>query len=158
MRPSTCHPCSSSSPAASGLSVRTALAIGALILLTSGLSAPAAFAEDKRASAATTLPAVPLSARQLADIAAKGVPSATQPAPVLPAATTLNLHTDGPRTGLERIAEKVATLQPRRLPAISEAMGPIPRESWIREALGKRGDVAVVGGRLVPVVTGGVAR
>jgi hypothetical protein len=158
MRPSTCQLRGPSSNAGPKLPVRIAIAIGALALLATGVTTPAARAEGKPAPVTTVSPAVPLGARQLADIAAKGVPSATATVLVMPKATTRNLRTVGPPTGLARIAPKDAPARPRRLPGVSEALGPIPRESWIREALGKRPDVAVIGGRAVRIDVDGAPR
>lgn len=108
---------------------------------------PAATAADKSVPVATSGPAVPLGARQLADIAAKGVPATLPPGQSMPPVRTTLPTTvaHGPaRTG---------ALTLRRLPCISEALGPIPREEWIRRALAKPADIAVVDGR--PVVVPG---
>jgi hypothetical protein len=134
------------------------LALVSVLVMAGAVLAPAARAEDKPAPVVTVLPAVPLGAKQMADIAAKGLSFPLAPVLAPPATPSPNMHTQGPATGLERIAPPVAPLRPRRLPGISEALGPIPRESWIREALRKRPDVAVIGGRIVPVVTTGVPR
>jgi hypothetical protein len=158
MRPSSRHPCSPSSPAALGPRLPARLVGGVLVLLAGGLIASAARAEDKLASFATVAPAVPLGAKQLADIAAKGVPNVPQATIVMPTPTNHDLRAAEPPTGAERVATAVSSLKPRRLPTIAEAMGPIPRESWIRMALGKSGDVAVIGGRIVGIETDGAPR
>jgi hypothetical protein len=153
MQPSSPHPCRPSSPAALGPCLRTPLVAGLLMLLASGSIASATRAEDKPLPSATVLPAVPLGAQQLADIAAKGIPNAPAPVLAMPPSPARNLRTVGPPTGLERIVPQATLAMPRRLPKVFEALGPIPRESWIRMALGKRDDVAVIGGHTVRIET-----
>jgi hypothetical protein len=158
MQPTTCLPCSSLSPRTPGIPLWSALALAAFLVLACGGVTPTARAEDKPAPVTTVLPAVPLGAQQLADLAAKGVPVAAPPVLVVPPASVRVLRTVGPPTGLARVTTKDAAAKPRRLPGVSEALGPIPRESWIREALGKRPDVAVFGGRAVKIETAGAPR
>ena len=145
-------------PASAGLIGWTALVLAVLILVVGGGFATLARAQDKPASVMTVLPAVTLGTKQLADIAAKGVPSRPVMAPIPPTATTWNLQAARSSTGLEHFATGEMMARQRHLPAISEALGRIPRERWIREALGKRPDVAVIDGRLVPVVPAGAPR
>jgi hypothetical protein len=157
MKPSSRHPRSPSPPAAPGACLHGLIVAGVAVLLAGGPIAPAAHAGDKPASSSTVAPAVPLGAQQLADIAAKGVPNV--PAPVLAVPPSAgNLRTVGPPTGLERIATQETLAMPLRLRKSFAGLGPIPRESWIRMALGKRGDVAVIGGQLVRIETDGAPR
>ena len=129
-----------------------------VVLLLVAVPAPAAHAGDKRVSVATILPAVPLGAQQLADIAAKGVALQLPPALPAPIAPTRPPGIGEPPIGPEHGTALEAPAKPRRLPVISEALGPIPRAEWLRAALGKRPDVAVIGRRLVPIVAGGAPR
>jgi hypothetical protein len=158
MHATTCPCCSPSWTRMPGIPLWTALTLAAFLVLACGGVTPTARAEDKPAPVTTVLPAVPLGAQQLADLAAKGVPAAAAPVLVMPTTTARVLRTVGPPTGLARIVTKDASAKPRRLPGVSEALGPIPRESWIREALGKRPDVAVVGGRAVKIEPAGAPR
>jgi hypothetical protein len=158
MHATTCPPRSPSWTRTPGIPLWLALTLAALLVLACGVAAPTARAEDKPAPVTTVLPAVPLGAQQLADLAAKGVPAAAAPVLVMPTTTARILRTVGPPTALARVTTKDASAKPRRLPGVSESLGPIPRESWIREALGKRPDVAVIGGRAVKIETAGAPR
>jgi hypothetical protein len=155
MRPSPRHSCGPSSPVVLGPRLPILLAAGVFTLLAGGPIAPAARAGDKPASFATVSPAVQLGTQQLADIAAKGVPNAPAPVLAIPLSSAGNLRTVGPPTGLGRI---VARENPARASRIFGALGPIPRESWIRRALGKRDDFAVIGGLTVRIKTDGEPR
>ena len=134
----------------------------ALLFLASLLAASQARAAEKPPALATVLPAIPLGARQLADIAAKGTPVQTTPALPAALASHINVRTQAAVTAASiessPRATAVASRKGARMPGVSEALGPIPRESWVRLALRKPADIAVIDGRALPIVTDGRAR
>lgn len=122
-----------------------------LILLASPRSAvaQAAALPAKPAEARTATAPAALGAQQLADIAAKGVP-AELPAPPAP-----RLASPAARAAFEA---PLPAFTRRRLPGISEAMGALPREAWLRLAQRKPADRAWIGGRSIEAPAPRVAR
>ena len=95
----------------------------------------ASAAESKPAPVRTVGPAPALTEQQQSDLAAKRAATAAVPAPVEAAPARFSAGRRAPLT--------LPAMRIRRLPLVSEALGRIPREEWIRLALGKGPDVTV---------------
>lgn len=96
---------------------------------------PASGGEAKPVPVRTIGPAEALADRQQADLAAKRAATAVAATPV----------DDAPAryVAARRAPLPLPAVRIRRLPQVSDALGPIPREDWIRRALGKGPDVTI---------------
>lgn len=94
-------------------------------------------AEPKPAPVRTVGPAQALAVQQQADLAAKRAATAAATVTLPPVEAPAQL------VAARRAPLALPAVRIRHLPQISEALGSIPREEWIRRALGKGPDVTV---------------
>lgn len=119
------------------------------LLVTGGSPAHAGAASDsKPGDAKTESPAVALGATQLADLAHKAV-LANAPLPAAPPPAEMR------RPGMPGVLPSLPVSRSATWPAISPALGAVPRDAWRRLAARKPADVTVTGPRVLVPTTGG---